>query len=93
MTAIGTFKLWDLKKVITELDYPNLIEEVYASHGEKIWAYQKVPIISQILADQLRNISGDGIVFDSTVCREDQKIALFLSDDEHVSSKLSYEEI
>lgn len=86
-------KLWDLKKVIKDLDYPNLLNEVYASHGERIWAYQKVPTISQILADHLRKKGGAGLVFNSTVCKEDLNIALFFDDDKGVEESLQFVEI
>ena len=85
----GPLRLWDLKKVIKELDYPNLLDEVYAGHAESIWAFQKVPTISQILADHLRKIGGDGLVFNSTVCKEDMNIALFFNDDTHVQKTLT----
>lgn len=89
----ATLKLWDLKKVIEELDYPNLLQEVYTSHGDRIWAYQKVPTISQILADHLRNKGGDGLVFNSTICKEDLNIILFFNTDEQAKETLEPMEI
>ena len=86
-------KLWDLKKVIKDLNYPNLLSEVYASHGEKIWAYQKVPTISQILANHLRDKGGTGIIFNSTIIKEDLNIALFFDDDKHIESILNFSEL
>jgi len=93
VTSSETLKLWDLKRVIKQLDYPNLLSEIYASHGERIWAYQKIPTISQILAVHLRNQGGDGLVFNSTMCKEDLNVALFYKDDSEVKSKLKAREV
>ncbi len=93
VTSSEALKLWDLKKVIKQLDYPNLLEEVYVSHGERIWTYQKIPTISQILADHLRSKGGDGLVFNSTICKEDLNIALFFNDDPHASQTLTFTEL
>ncbi len=76
-----TLKLWDLQKVITKLNYPNLDNQVESSHGEKIWAYQKFPIESQILSHYLKNLGGDGIFFGSTKLDGHKNIALFFTDD------------
>ncbi len=89
LKANKKLKLWDLKKVIEELDYPNLFELVRSDHGEKIWAYQKIPTVSQILATHLRSIDGDGLVFESTKVDGATNITLFFNDDDHVKRILA----
>lgn len=87
------FLLWDLKALIEEIEYPNLMDAIQQSGGEKIWAYQKAPAISQILAHKVRSVGGDGIQFESTKLKGHFNIALFFDTDAHVAESLSYTEI
>lgn len=85
--------LWDLSKVIDSLNYTNLLDLVKASQGERIWAYQKLPTESQLLAHELRKLGGDGIIFNSTKLSDHQNIALFFSNNDEAISKLEIKQI
>jgi hypothetical protein len=75
-------RLWDLSKVIKDINYPNLLDHVKLSDGEALWIYRKSPAIPQILASKLRSIGGDGIIFDSTKLPGHSNIALFFKTDD-----------
>lgn len=66
LTPTRGFQLWDLTKVIAELNRPGLEDLVKAAPFEAIWGYQKVPLIPQLLAHYLRGLGGDGLLFPST---------------------------
>lgn len=46
--------LWDLAAVIQTIRYPNLLDEVKRTPLDALLGYQKIPTISQILAEPLR---------------------------------------
>lgn len=81
-------KLWDLQKVIASLDFVNLIDLVRASHGEKIWGYQKFPTEPQILAYTLKLLGGDGLIFESTKSNGHSNIAFFFDNDEDIKKTM-----
>jgi hypothetical protein len=66
LTPTRTYHLWDLSKVIIELNRPGLEDLVKTVPFEAIWGYQKVPMIPQLLAQYLHRLGGDGIAFTST---------------------------
>ncbi len=81
-------KLWDLQQVIIKLNYPNLANQVKSYHCEKIWAYQKFPIESQILSHHLKELGGDGIFFGSTKLDGHKNIVLFFANDLEAVNKM-----
>lgn len=81
--------LWDLAKVIQNLDYSNLFDLVRASHGEKIWAYQKIPTESQILGHKLKTLGCDGVLFESTKLEGHFNLGLFYDNDTQAQSDLT----
>lgn len=76
------YKLWDLAKVIVELNRPGLDDLVKAAPFEAIWAYQKVPLIPQLLAHRLRGIGGDGLIYPSTKNSSAMNICFFFRTDD-----------
>lgn len=85
--------LWDLYSVIADLNYVNLFETIRGSYGDRLWAYQKIPVHSQILAMKLKVIGGDGIIFESTKSNGHKNIALFFDTDESAKEALEFKEI
>lgn len=75
--------LWDLSAVIQTINYPNLLDEVKRTPVDALWGYQKIPTISQILAEHLRDLGGDGIAFESVKHPPDLNIAVFVQDAAH----------
>lgn len=86
-----TLSLWDLDKVIQNLEYPNLLDLVRASHGEKIWAYQKIPTESQILGYKLKTLGCDGVLFESTKLKGHFNVGLFYDNDPQAQNDLKVE--
>ena len=66
LTPKKAFLLWDLSRVIQNLNRPGLEDLVKSSPMEAIWSYQKIPMIPQLLAAHLRTLGGDGLVYPST---------------------------
>jgi hypothetical protein len=89
LTPKKTFKFWDLAKVLTELNNPALDDLVKAAPLEAIWGYQKVPLISQLLAHHLRELGGDGIAFPSTKDQKAINLCFFFKTDEEASNDFS----
>lgn len=81
--------LWDLKKVITELNFPNLDQILKETPVEAIWGYQKIPKPSQVLAHYLMKIGGDGIVFESTKSPAHLNFTFFFWDDDAAKETFS----
>lgn len=88
-----SFQLWDLNSVITDIGYPNLLELVKTSGGEALWTYRKTPAIPQILAVRLRNIGGDGILFESTKLSGHSNIAFFFKTDAEADAAFDVQQI
>jgi hypothetical protein len=79
-----TYMMWDLAKVIANLNRPGLDDLVKASPMAASWAYQKVPMIPQLLAHYLRTLGGDGLVFPSTKDSSALNLAFFFETDDEV---------
>jgi len=77
-----SFRLWDLRSVLSILKYPGLAAQVNATPMSQRWGLQKSPLESQVLAHYLRNIGHDGIIYDSQKNPEGQVFAFFLKDDQ-----------
>jgi len=75
--------LWDLAKVIEFIGYPELLDNVRRAPTDAIWGYQKVPTISQILAERLRHLGGHGIAFASTRHPQGLNIVVFVDSTIH----------
>ena len=93
LTPKKPFHLWDLSKVILDLKRGGLGDIVKAIPFEAIWGYQKVPLISQILAHYLRQIGGDGLVFPSTKDPNALNICFFFKTDDEANSSLSFRKL
>ena len=76
------FELWDVEKVISFLNFPNLNNLVNQGPMFNSWGYCKVPMQSQILAFWLKKIGGDGILYKSTQNLDSSCVALFAKDNE-----------
>lgn len=82
LTPTRQYKLWNLTEVIVELNRPGLDDLVKAAPFEAIWAYQKVPLIPQLLAHYLRGIGGDGLIYPSTKDPDAKNISFFFKTDD-----------
>lgn len=88
------FNLWDLQFLIKNLLlYPRLEASVNSSPLVAIWAYQKVPKISQLLASFLRSKGGDGLIYPSTKDSEGKILAFFAKDDEYIKHHFTVSEL
>jgi len=83
------FQMWNLSRIIAQLDIPGLLDEVNATPMSAAWATQKSPLASQLLATYLRSIGGDGVVFPSTKKPEKNILAFFFRDDEESKKAFS----
>ena len=84
-----TFELWDLDKVVSNLQIPSLkllIDKLPIGGG---WGNCKVPMPSQILSTWLKNIGGDGIIYTSTKDSNSKIIAIFTKDDNESANNFS----
>jgi hypothetical protein len=86
LTPKKELQLWDLAKVISSLNRVGLEEEVASSPLSAIWAYQKVPMISQLLVHYLRSVGGDGVFYPSTKDSSALNIAFFFLTDEEAAA-------
>jgi hypothetical protein len=77
-----TLVLWDLRKVLQNFGDAILEKRVRDTPLDATWAYQKVPMTSQLLVHELRRIGGDGVAFPSTKCAEGTNLAFFINSDE-----------
>lgn len=77
-----SMKLWRLADVINHLDIPGLLAEVNAVPTAGVWAAQRSPLQSQLLATYLRSIGGDGLIFPSTKQPDEMVVTFFLKDEE-----------
>jgi len=85
LTPKKSFKLWDLELLIEEkLTYSSLKSQIDSTPLAAIWALQKVPKVSQILAYYLRKKGGDGLIYLSTKDSKGKVLAFFAKDDDHV---------
>lgn len=91
--ATRPLELWDLSKVIEELQNPGLLEVVKESHGDRLYPLIKVPLVSQILGHRLKTEGGDGIQFGSTKMDGHLNIALFFDTDAKAAEALTAEQI
>jgi hypothetical protein len=83
LTPRKNFKLWNLKAVLADMNYPGLTARIDATPMSRRWVLQKSPLESQILAHHLRDIDGGGIVYDSQKDPPEGKtLAFFLRDDQ-----------
>lgn len=78
----NTLFLWDLAVLLDP--YPDLKSKIDSTPFDAIWGYQKVPKVSQILGDFLRQKGGDGIIYPSTKDSEGKTLAYFAKDHEHM---------
>lgn len=86
--------LWDLLSLIRNIfNHPQLEHFVNSSPLVAIWAYQKVPKISQILGNFIRRQGGDGLVYPSTKDPKGQILAFFVKDDETARHKFTAREV
>ncbi len=81
LTPDRVFLLWDLKKVLRHYADPTLEQRIQNSPLDATWSHQKVPMTSQLLAFELRQLGGDGIILPSTKCTQDLNIAFFFQSD------------
>lgn len=93
MTLKKEMTLWDLNKVITELDHPSLKEIINLIPVDAIWGYQKIPMVSQILAAFLKSKGGNGIIYPSVKMPSEQNISLFFSSDGDAKASFEVEEV
>lgn len=93
LTPKKEMELWDLNKVIEELDHPTLKDLVNSIPTEAIWGFQKVPLVSQILAAYLKSKGGDGIIFPSVKLPSAYNISLFFDTDRQVKETFVIEDI
>lgn len=87
------FNLWDLSDVISHLQVHQLEEQIAATPIEAFWGFQKVPLIPQLLANHLRNLGGDGIVYKSIQMPSAQNLAFFFDTDAQCASAFKCEPI
>ncbi len=84
-----TFELWDLDKVVSNLQISSLkflIDKLPIGGG---WGNCKVPMPSQILATWLKSIDGDGIMYTSTKDLNSKIIAIFTQNDRESENNFS----
>jgi len=93
LTPTRTLQLWDLTQVITELARPGLEDLIKAAPFEAIWSYQKVPLIPQLLAHYLRQISGDGVAYPSTKEPNALNLCFFFNTDEEAHNAFTARKI
>ena len=84
-----TFVLWDLKKVLQHYGDPILEKRVLDTPLDATWAYQKIPMTSQLLAHELRQLGGEGVILPSTKRPSDMNIGFFFKSEEEC--KASFE--
>lgn len=82
LTPKSECDLWDLAAVLSSTPYPNLKARIEATPMSQMWALQKSPLESQILAHHLRDLGGKGIVYDSQKDPGAKILAFFLLDDQ-----------
>lgn len=93
LTPKKEMNLWDLNNVIEELDHPALKDLINSIPTEAIWGFQKVPLVSQILAAYLKSKGGNGIIFPSVKLPSANNISLFFNTDSQVKESFEIEEI
>ncbi|NOZ51701.1 MAG: hypothetical protein GXP08_00960 [Gammaproteobacteria bacterium] len=81
--------LWDIEKIIKFIQYPNLRYLLNQGPLTSDWGYCKVPMQSQILGYWLKQLGGDGIIFNSTQSQKSRCIAIFANDDKHAKKLFS----
>lgn len=79
-----SFKLWDLKSLLSKLSYPHLKFLIDSTPLAAQWKIQKTPKVSQILASFLRKQGGDGLIYPSTKDRRGKVLTFFAKDTESI---------
>lgn len=89
LTPSKELTLWDIEKIIKFIQYPNLRYLLDQGPLTSDWGYCKVPMQSQILGYWLKQIGGDGVIFNSTQSQNSRCIAIFAKDDNHAKKLFS----